>query len=105
MGANLLIETDIAPPRAKIADFGLSAVERSSKHTQRVGTPAYMAPEVQRSTPYSTSADVYSFGCILLFVLTSRHPSPTLLSEVCAWLEAAQAPADIAPVAEIAFEC
>ena len=31
----------------------------------RIGTPAWMAPEVLRGERYSFSADVYSFGVVL----------------------------------------
>ena len=32
----------------------------------QVGTPAYVAPEVLLSEPYGRSADVWSFGLVLL---------------------------------------
>ena len=54
---------------AKVADFGTSAVrDRDSDAllTTVVGTPVFAAPEVLRGDPYEESADVYSFGAMLI---------------------------------------
>eukprot|EP00928_Gymnodinium_smaydae_P093612 TRINITY_DN7789_c0_g1_i1.p1 TRINITY_DN7789_c0_g1~~TRINITY_DN7789_c0_g1_i1.p1 ORF type:complete len:631 (-),score=114.55 TRINITY_DN7789_c0_g1_i1:66-1958(-) len=80
--SNILVETIVQPPRAKIADFGLSVMWNASGRGQRVGTVAYMAPEVMRSEPYSMGADVFSFGCVVLFTVTSRHPNTVLLEKL-----------------------
>jgi len=62
---NVLVDTTSTPHRAKIADFGLSAILSSEELSGLVGTSAYMAPEVKNRQKYDTKADVYSFGCIL----------------------------------------
>jgi serine/threonine protein kinase len=51
----------------KIADFGLIALHKSDdeKHTIDRGTPKYEAPEVIKSSYYTTKADIYSLGKIM----------------------------------------
>lgn len=34
------------------------------------GTPAFMAPELYNNEKYDHSVDIYSFGCIMFFMLT-----------------------------------
>jgi len=41
---------------------------------QRVGVPAYMAPEVYRRVPYGTPVDVYAFGAVLQRMLANAVP-------------------------------
>merc|ERR1712048_465559 len=103
--ASVLIETAVEPPRAKLGEFRLSVMERGSGHTQRVGTPAYMAPEVQCSQHYSTSADVYSFGCVLLFSLTGDHPTVSLLPAVCTKVGSKSDNGDLAPIVRMMCRC
>merc|ERR1719433_1131434 len=80
--SNILVETIVLPPRAKIADFGRSAIWNADQRGQRVGTLAYMAPEVHRSEPYTTAADIFSFGCVLLFTTSTEHPSESALERL-----------------------
>eukprot|EP00928_Gymnodinium_smaydae_P079186 TRINITY_DN6317_c0_g1_i4.p1 TRINITY_DN6317_c0_g1~~TRINITY_DN6317_c0_g1_i4.p1 ORF type:complete len:620 (+),score=32.98 TRINITY_DN6317_c0_g1_i4:163-2022(+) len=70
---NVLIEK-VKPPRAKVTDFGLSALVKGETVTGRVGTRHYMAPEVWERLSYDASADMYSYGCIMWFVLTGSRP-------------------------------
>eukprot|EP00928_Gymnodinium_smaydae_P079183 TRINITY_DN6317_c0_g1_i1.p1 TRINITY_DN6317_c0_g1~~TRINITY_DN6317_c0_g1_i1.p1 ORF type:complete len:629 (+),score=49.95 TRINITY_DN6317_c0_g1_i1:79-1965(+) len=70
---NVLIEK-VKPPRAKVTDFGLSALVKGETVTGRVGTRHYMAPEVWEKQSYDASADMYSYGCIMWFVLTGSRP-------------------------------
>jgi len=75
----------------KIADFGVSKELPTSNtalnHTSStrdmpskknltggVGTPIYMAPEVLDGQRYTTSADVYSFGVLLLELFSGVEP-------------------------------
>ncbi len=51
--------------RAKVADFGLSIImddQQSHVSNLKVGTPFYLAPEVQHAGRVTTSADV--FRCV-----------------------------------------
>eukprot|EP01080_Neovahlkampfia_damariscottae_P007021 gene7021-11186_t len=52
----------------KIADFGLSTTKLWTNSL--VGTPIYMAPECYSNQPYTISADIYSFGKLMYFILT-----------------------------------
>lgn len=66
----------------KIIDYGLAArygtsscLWQSRELTQRVGTPAYMAPEVvDREAAYSSKADLWSVGVSALELLTGKRP-------------------------------
>jgi len=71
--SNILIETGILPHRAKIADFGLSVALTGASGqslSMKVGTKRYMAPEVKRRMMHNTPADVFSYGCICVEVLS-----------------------------------
>ncbi|KAH7437572.1 hypothetical protein KP509_05G079100 [Ceratopteris richardii] len=72
--SNVLLDAQM---NAKVGDFGLS---RLSEHGQKpyttkvVGTLGYLAPEFARTGKASTSTDVYSFGVLLLEIVTGRRP-------------------------------
>ncbi|GJP43138.1 hypothetical protein CLOM_g2631 [Closterium sp. NIES-68] len=72
--ANILLGADM---QAKIADFGLvRVVEGSMVGTTRVmGTPGYVDPIYSRTSMATTATDVYSFGVLMLVVLTARSPT------------------------------
>ncbi|CAN6251525.1 unnamed protein product [Urochloa humidicola] len=74
--SNILLEMDMNP---KISDFGLASVfeDDHSKHiTRRVaGTYGYMAPEYAVLGHVSTKSDVFSFGVIILEIVTGRRNS------------------------------
>jgi serine/threonine protein kinase len=67
--------------RAKISDFGtsyaLSADSSDDVAMAAVGTPLFCAPEIMRGEAYNASADVYSFGLLLLAMVygTMQHTS------------------------------
>ena len=57
----------------KLGDFGVAkTVERTSGGT-KIGTYKYMAPEVYRSEPYGSGADIYSLGLVLYWMLNERR--------------------------------
>jgi serine/threonine-protein kinase len=80
----------------KILDFGLARVELGAAaggdapfHTQAgqiMGTPAYMSPEQARGDAVDARSDVFSFGALLLEMLSGR--SPFLRSNLAATREA-----------------
>ncbi|XP_073006626.1 putative leucine-rich repeat receptor-like protein kinase At2g19210 [Typha latifolia] len=70
---NILLNANL---EAKIADFGLSKayIGDTSSHvsTAVVGTPGYVDPEYYRSFQLSEKSDVFSFGVVLLEMITAQ---------------------------------
>ena len=66
--------------RIKLTDFGVSrllvdSATQKAQMTRDAGTLLYMAPEVFSSNVgYDTSADVYSFGLVVIEVWTGMNP-------------------------------
>ncbi|MGM9553982.1 MAG: glycoside hydrolase family 3 N-terminal domain-containing protein [Faecousia sp.] len=57
----------------KLGDFGIAkTVEKTSCGT-KIGTFKYMAPEVYNNRPYDFSADIYSLGMVLYWMLNERR--------------------------------
>eukprot|EP00759_Apiculatamorpha_spiralis_P017043 PhF_6_TR23262/c0_g1_i2/m.32697 len=70
--ANILVTVD---GTIKLADFGASCIAPDKVHLGVAkGTPLWMAPEVLRGEPFGCSADVWSFGCAVLEMLTGVAP-------------------------------
>jgi len=78
-----LVDRDDEPNFAKILDFGISKVQRSSEvpaHTLTrqgtvLGTPFYMSPEqAQALSDVDGRTDIWSVGAILYECLTGRAP-------------------------------
>ncbi|KAI3769116.1 hypothetical protein L6452_00215 [Arctium lappa] len=81
---NVLLGPNLQP---YLADFGLARLVTNdqnglSKQIQRpqlAGSYGYMAPEHASGQRITEKSDIYSFGVLLLEVLTGRHPlDPTL---------------------------
>ncbi len=57
----------------KLGDFGIAkTIEKTSGGT-KIGTYKYMAPEVYNNQPYSFTADIYSLGLVLYWLLNERR--------------------------------
>ncbi|WMV23731.1 hypothetical protein MTR67_017116 [Solanum verrucosum] len=72
---NVLLDEDMV---AHVGDFGISkilAVSKSVAHTETLGNLGYIAPEYGSEGIVSTTGDVYSYGIMLMEVLTKRRPT------------------------------
>lgn len=72
--SNILLDEDMNP---KISDFGLAklfGVDQTQGDTKRiVGTYGYMAPEYAITGHYSVKSDIYSFGVIILEIISGQR--------------------------------
>ncbi|XP_039162549.1 proline-rich receptor-like protein kinase PERK1 isoform X2 [Eucalyptus grandis] len=71
--ANILVNFDF---EANIADFGLakSASESNQGESRPVGTFGYVAPEYALGGELTPNLDTFSFGVVLLELITGRRP-------------------------------
>ena len=60
----------------KLGDFGLAKKLsfRDEKISERVGTPAYMAPEILENMGYSLEVDIWSLGVIMYYLIIGKLP-------------------------------
>lgn len=77
---NLLLDSNY---HVKISDFGISklTIDNESANHTRVGTLAYMAPEVYLSHAYERSVDVWAFGLIFAEMALIDYPLSKEVSE------------------------
>ena len=74
--ANVLLEQlPLHSWRAKLTDYGSVNLLRQLR-TENPGSPAYAAPEASNPYLQSSKMDIYSFGALVLEMLTGQLPAP-----------------------------
>ncbi|CAI9115865.1 OLC1v1016873C1 [Oldenlandia corymbosa var. corymbosa] len=74
---NILLDSNYHP---KVADFGLSKLlnrgggDQISSFSRIRGTRGYMAPEWVFNLPITSKVDVYSYGIVVLEMVTGKNP-------------------------------
>ncbi|CAH8271209.1 unnamed protein product [Arabidopsis lyrata] len=78
--ANILLDHFM---RAKVADFGLSKEMVLDRMTSGLkGTHGYMDPTYISTNKYTMKSDIYSFGVIILELITAIHPQQNLMEYI-----------------------
>ncbi|RLM78493.1 hypothetical protein C2845_PM12G03230 [Panicum miliaceum] len=86
--SNILLDKEL---KAYVADFGLSRLILPNKThvtTELVGTLGYIPPEYGQGWVATLRGDIYSFGVVLLELLTGLRPVPVLSTskELVPWV-------------------
>ncbi|CAJ2642821.1 unnamed protein product [Trifolium pratense] len=75
---NILLDSDFSP---KLSDFGLAKLgpvgDNTHVSTRVMGTYGYCAPEYAMSGKLTLKSDIYSFGVVLLELITGRRAIDT----------------------------
>ncbi|KDP31585.1 hypothetical protein JCGZ_14810 [Jatropha curcas] len=86
---NILLDSDYQP---KVSDFGLSRPLKKdnnevSKLSRIRGTRGYIAPEWVFNQPITSKVDVYSYGMVLLEIVTGKNPTAVEDRRLVSWVK------------------
>ncbi|OCF37577.1 STE/STE11 protein kinase [Kwoniella heveanensis BCC8398] len=107
-GANILVDNKGG---IKISDFGISKKVESNLMTglkanrpSLQGSVFWMAPEIVKQTSYTSKADIWSVGCLVVEMLTGTHPWADLtqmqaIFRIGSQMPVPATPSDISPEA------
>jgi len=72
---NIMMTDDSNTASPKLVDFGLAKIIGPSETAvEPFGTLGYVAPEVLKKEPYTTSCDLWSIGCIIYALISGSLP-------------------------------
>uniref|UniRef100_A0A1X7T3W0 Protein kinase domain-containing protein n=1 Tax=Amphimedon queenslandica TaxID=400682 RepID=A0A1X7T3W0_AMPQE len=74
--ANVLLQPMGGAWKAKVSDYGSANLQPLIGRTTNPGNPVYSAPEAANPREHSPSMDVFSYGVLLLEMITRRIPLP-----------------------------
>lgn len=104
---NILVAS-LDPIRVKIADFGVSKLEKGTLLHTSIGTTGYCAPEILRLLPkklklrnsYTNAVDMWALGCLVHEILTSETPflESDLYSTMCSDTDISEPQTDLAMI-------
>ncbi|CAI5459801.1 unnamed protein product [Closterium sp. Yama58-4] len=82
--ANILVSADM---QAKVADFGLlkRLTHGDADATRVAGTPGYVDPDYVRTNVITAKSDVFSFGIVLLQLLSGKSPQVDAKTHIRKW--------------------
>ncbi|KAH9307589.1 hypothetical protein KI387_035500 [Taxus chinensis] len=81
--SNILLDDTFTP---KVADFGVSRLRPSDEthlSTMAVGTRGYLDPKFVRNNQFTDKSDVFSYGVVLVELLTGLVPLLSIEGTVC----------------------
>ncbi|CAI5930198.1 unnamed protein product [Closterium sp. NIES-64] len=109
--ANILVTADM---QAKVADFGLlkRLTHGDADATRVAGTPGYVDPDYNRTNVITVKSDVFSFGIVLLQLLSGKSPHVDPKTHIRKWVDElrdskmpAASEEAIVDIADLALDC